>query len=602
MFFGLLSFVLVAGIAFFQALQGVYSAIIMAVLTMVSAALAVNFYHPLATACLAQLPSGWGQYIDAISLATLFFVTLVLLRTVADRVLRGNIVIQPIPDRILAGVISFPTAMVIVGMASISMQMLPFDQTLMMFTRYNMETGARASLFPKADDFTASVLTGLSKGALSGDTEFGMFHDDWPGELSAQRMGVQHESKQTAPENSVSIVKAWAFDKPLLEKQFTLKGFRLYEAKMGVEVKGKRLPQSGMRYIAMLVNINGEGADDDRTTRIGWGQVRLVGFVGGNTKRPQSYYLMGFKDVDVPGEWNVIRKYVPVRPTKEDEQENQATSTLRNYGLVTREKTQMPLGLVFEVPDDFKPWFVEYKRWGRVAVPELTKDQPAEAPAAAGAAAVDSNGNPVARSGWHSQFQVDFDRSGFNDTMPFSVAMAAGTKQVDGAEISQGRITKGTIYGTIGRGEATDLDSKTNGRLASVQGFFVPNDRRLFRLECKLEAAQTALLQSVFGAVQGVMQRFVVDAQGQNHFPVGQYIILDGQPGQEVELMYDCESEQTAGGYAKPFQHMNPNQLAGKTVRIGFLFMVPAGTQLKQFEVGGGAIEAQNLTRFTAPQ
>jgi hypothetical protein len=255
------------------------------------------------------------------------------------------------------------------------------------------------------------------------------------------------------------------------------------------------------------------------------------------------------------------------------------------------------------VPDDFTPWMLEYKRWGRVAVPPLAKDKPVET--AESAAATDASANAagaVARAGWHSQFQIDAARSGFNDALPFTVTMAAGAKQVEGATISQARITTGSIYGTVGRDDASDLDSRTNGRLAMVQGFYVPADKRLFRLECKLESAQTGLLQSIFGSVQGIVQRFVVDMQGRNHFPVGQYVILDGQPGQMVELMYDYESEQTAGGFAKPFQNLNPSQLAGKTVRVGFLFFVPPGTQLKQFEVGGGAIEAQNLSQYTAPQ
>ena len=58
---------LVAGIAFFQIIQGLFSALIMTILTILCAALAFTFYEPLA----ALLHSRQAAYADAGALLAL---------------------------------------------------------------------------------------------------------------------------------------------------------------------------------------------------------------------------------------------------------------------------------------------------------------------------------------------------------------------------------------------------------------------------------------------------------------------------------------------------------------------------------------------------
>jgi len=82
--------VLFAGVAFFQTIQGAFSALLMLVLTLLSAAVAVNFYGPISREyLLANIP----DYADATALVVLFAATLVILRTVADNFISGNVVV-----------------------------------------------------------------------------------------------------------------------------------------------------------------------------------------------------------------------------------------------------------------------------------------------------------------------------------------------------------------------------------------------------------------------------------------------------------------------------------------------------------------------------
>lgn len=605
MVFILVTLLLVLGIAFFHSLQGVYSALMMIVLTILSAAVAVNFYAPLSHAVWAHLPEGWMGYTDALSLAVLFFGTLVVLRTVADNVVRGNIILNVWVDRGVAGAISLPMALLVVGIGSLSFQMLPFHDQLLLFERFDNE-GNRSSIFPNADGFAAWMAGALSANALSGGKEFSMLHPDWPGELSAQRIGVQHESRHVVAPDTARAVRAWRLDQPLMVKEHAYQG-QGYSRRLQINVKERRPAQSGHYYLAVAMELDPKAADSDKRHRFGWGQVRLVGFPEFDDRRenPQNYYLIGFEDLDLPGDWNFMRMEVPWE-VKKDEYD-QEYITYRNYGVIGRLQANAPqtFRVVFEVPEGFQPWFLEYKRWARSPMPKLSEGE--EAPASEAAPteegqAPPTDANRVARPGWRSQYQIDYDQTGPTDALPFRLTARAGaqTAGTEDAEVKQMRFSRGTVHGELGTNSPSALDATTEGRMAVVKSFFVPADKSLFRLACRLDGAQTTLLRQVFGAVQGVTQRYLVDSQGNKHLPVGQYVIYNQDGGGSyVELQYDPELAQMSS-HNKPFRHVNINQLQGKDVQIGFLYLLEPGTRLERFEVGGGPVEAQNLQGLVA--
>ena len=79
--------ILVLAITFYQALHGLFSSVIMCFLTVLSAALAFALYEPIYASFLVDHQPEHGR---AIALMGVFIVTLLVLRTIVDVVIPGN--------------------------------------------------------------------------------------------------------------------------------------------------------------------------------------------------------------------------------------------------------------------------------------------------------------------------------------------------------------------------------------------------------------------------------------------------------------------------------------------------------------------------------
>ncbi len=582
------------GIVFFQTIQGAYSALIMMVLTFLSAAVAVNYYGPISKAYLLDMIP---EYADAAALIVLFSFTLVVLRSVFDNFVRGNIVIWEWPDRIVAVALSIPTALVLVGIATISLQMLPFDTQLMFFNRYSDDGNklVRSGLL-FTDDAASWFLKRFSRGCLEGSQDFGLAHPDWPGEISAQRVAVQRESRHAVMPDTVRVTHLWKREAPLLVKEYALKAGSYRGAAMGktITVKDKRSAASGNYYLVARMELQSKAADPDGKHRFGWGQIRLVGFIGPDRKSPVNYYAIGVRDPDLPGEFNYMRVTVKEPPPANDDE---AEPEERNYGLISRENASgtASFDVVFEVPENFTPWFLEYKRWARTGgLPKVADKGPDtdETPKAG-----DEKGSVgKAGAGMHVDFVIDPDRTKFTDELPFLLTTASGNGKVGNseAEISSSKYVRGQVSGRVGTNDPDALDGRTGGRMIVVRSFQVPQDKRLLRMECVFTPMQTQFLNKIFGTLQTtVLQKKAISTQGKVYMPIGQYAMVEEGAGKLVELIYDPESDES--GRLEPFRTINVGQMQNKNVRVGFLFLVEPGTQMSHFELGGAPFQVQTL-------
>ncbi len=563
MIFIIIALLLFAGIAFFQALQGTFSALIMAVLTIVSAGIAINYYAPLSQSYLLGHVPDYG---DACMLAGLFFILLVILRTLTDNFIRGNIVTYGLPDRLFAGLVSIPTSLVIVGVGILSIQMLPFDEQLMLFNRFTydvQEPGklVRNGIFPYADDFAAGFASMLSDGSLSSEESFGLVHPDWPGEICANRIGVQRESKHVAMPGSVKVLRAWRFDRVLLIKKYPEPERGWSSRKQEIKVIGKYEPKDGHYFVGMQLEISPKAADGDGYLRFSWGQVRIVGFRGLNRQKTYDYYLVGMQDEDIPAEYNYMRVKVPLPLPKDDDE---APVRYRNYGFVSREKVSGPVdvNVVFELPDDFTPWFVEFKRWARTNVPKIEDSEDQESVGANGSEENESaRTGEVLRKGWRAPVHLDADATGYIDDLPADIASAVGVSSID-----------------------------------------VPADKSLLRVEGEFTPAASRLLRPIFGAVQSISQVYVVDDSGKRYFAVGKYIVLKRADGSLTgELVYEPEFGEIEGRL-RPFRKLHLADLNNSNGgRVGFFFLIPHGVRIVRFEAGGRPFQAQAINVPPAP-
>lgn len=589
MAFVIATFVLVAGITFFLAIHGTFSALIMSILTVLSAAIAVNYYGPLSEALLFET---MPDYADPCCLGGLFLITLTLLRILADRLIRGNITFYPWADRIMSGCLSLPTALLLVGLSSITFQMLPFTEDLLLFNRFDKKTGERESIFPYADDFAAGFVGFLSKGSLAGKEEFGLLHPDWPGEVSAQRVAIQYESRHAVPANCIKVKKTWRLDEPLQVLRFNVTGgLRRYNMKVKSRPDGTRQPDGDNYYLVVRLELQPGAADPDGHYRFSWGQVRLVGTHERARQTPVNYYIVGFDSPHADNRPTYMRVKLPVMPEDEDEDDIDEFPE-RNYGVVS---TNKEYNLVFEVREGFKPWFIEYKRWGRAYMPR----------AAETAGAADDIDRDTAEStqerregkGWTPGFTIDYERTGFINELPFELTARSGSATISpSGEISAGRFRTGTIHGWIERGQPNDLDAQD----VVIGEFDVPSDKRFFRIECRIDPAKTRLLRNIFGSVQKIVRRSVTTQGGKTYFAAGKYAMIIGDQGTQVELQYDPEFYEVRSG-PQPFTQVSPQHARRGQVRVGFLFLIDPGVQLDSFEVGGRPFKPQDISEYTAP-
>ncbi len=211
----LLALALLIGIAFFQVIQGLFGALIMAILTVLSAIVALGYYEQLAEMIYEHQPA----HADAAALIALFVIPLLTLRIVFDMFVRGNVVLGVWADRIGGGILGLITGSVTVGILMIAMQMLPFGPSMFTYRPFDDSLQRASSLAPfYCDEFTAGLMKMVSAGSLAGETAFGDSHDDIMLEAFCARNHAEMFGRvDAAPAALVSADAFQAFsDKPNL--------------------------------------------------------------------------------------------------------------------------------------------------------------------------------------------------------------------------------------------------------------------------------------------------------------------------------------------------------------------------------------------------
>jgi uncharacterized membrane protein required for colicin V production len=200
----LLALALIAAITFFQVVNGLFSALIMTVLTVLCAALACCYYEPLAEATLggtAQAP-----YAKGAALLALFVIPLLALRIVLDRVQRRNLVLGMWADRIGGGALGLITAMILVGILTIVLQLLPFGESIMGYRSHGPDLRRHHRLAPLyPDEFTLGMFNLLSRTSLGVGKPFSEVHNDLLLESFCMRNSAGKNGTRLAPADCLKI-------------------------------------------------------------------------------------------------------------------------------------------------------------------------------------------------------------------------------------------------------------------------------------------------------------------------------------------------------------------------------------------------------------
>lgn len=355
----LIALAVVLGIAYSQVVQGLFSALIMTILSIVSAAFAFIYCEPLAELLYKTQPA----YADGAALIVLFVLSLLGLRLLYDRFLSANVTLGVWADRIGGGVLGLITGMLLVGMLMIAAQMLPFGQTVLGYRPFDDSLQRDQSLMPfRPDQFTLGVMEGLSAGALKEDRRLGEIHQDLLLEGFCARNTAGKAGRVDALTDSLKIVSVF---EPPTENTFTSWMNELPpDAILGRDATTK--------VVVVRVTVGDSARGDDDWWRLSATHFRLVTIKAekmvpssapaGRSCYPVAYLLYR------GGKWD------PIVPPKEGTAVQYAKLIVERSS--TGNANQLTIDWVYRIPLDEKPDYLVFRRVAKAEAKTATKSNP----------------------------------------------------------------------------------------------------------------------------------------------------------------------------------------------------------------------------------
>ena len=158
---------------YWWSMQGLFSASIHLILTIMAGVIAFSFWEPLSSLFLGFMPeSAWG-----IGLMLPFGLSLLMMRFALDKLVPGNLNFPPIADNIVGGLCGFLSGCITTGILIMGMQMMGFSSFFGYqpyalnengeVVAYKDNRGNSKSLWLKVDQSTASFFNLLSNNAFA---------------------------------------------------------------------------------------------------------------------------------------------------------------------------------------------------------------------------------------------------------------------------------------------------------------------------------------------------------------------------------------------------------------------------------------------------
>lgn len=616
MWFSLFATVLILAIVFYEGLQGLFTALINCVLAIMAASLAFGLYEDLYFNFLKDHQPDHGR---AIALLSIFIVSLLVLRTLFDIFIKGNLQFPVYVDRAGGGLFGFITGMIIVGMLSIGFEMLPFGNTVLSFARLSLvDTSTnqpvsdaelaevnpadleyvRQSPWLRQDDFTVSLVSHLSANSLRGRNQLGDVYPDFTAHAYRSRARLGDDMQPTAS-GSMEVEGYWV----LKPNEFnTRERLNKQDRKKITPVPTKASPAPGHERIGVRVSFRFRSAQDVDKLNFTPEQVRLVAR-DGRSGQVSEHLLIGINE---PKAANKLIKLW-------------AAELLQR----SLDSKNNKLELVFEVPTGIEldeGSFIEVKQNLRASVTQEDKLDKPRPGALAGAGGSRANGRPSAESGTQSSSRSpgngggstsrrpqgvsnvsspDHDRvSGIgparealvSDQLPFKrpLTQYGGTAQVSGGAIQGGRVVAPLT---------DDWQPLEGGDEAPIERIQVPSDMRLIQVSVEKLQPGSVLGKAMGFARDNIADYKLYDQRGEAHLPVGMYGIakVGGKPTFELILLDDIARQDDAV-FAKlpPFERIKRQDFKDDYA-LYFIYQVKSGTRATKIYTGRTDV---NLEKF----
>ncbi len=575
----------VLGITFIHSLFGLFSGIINVFCTITALAVAFGCAEPLTRAVAGNLPVP-PEYVVPAALVLLFVVTLLVLRILADNVIRGNVRVPMYVDWAGGAVCGFVNAQICVGVMVLSFLLLPWGGRVMMYSRQerdpentiNPETGRvefhTNPLWLRSDQFTAGLFSLLSQGSLRGDIPFASVYPNFPEWVFWTGNQVQSESSPTPvrdgktdgfDEKGIKVETWWTQTAPLAAEYTRYrKEYPTKHTSKPPFAPQELKPDSGKHLLGARLTLNSAAADQDKGAAC-------------HRFRPSNIRLVG--DIVQPDGSLEPREYVPAVLGGADSNLGDMLRIVEiddNFSVPAAGET--PIDAYFEVDEGFKPRFVEYRRYARAPL----TGQPAKTPPAE-RLAVGAKTQKATDTGHGPARFIDAvvrEGSGGLDRLPLAIARDKLTGDV---ELKGDLFVSGRVWG-----ERAALGEGAGNK---VEKFEQPEDKRIFQLQTKPRKAQS-LFGKVFNFVGARTNQYhAVDREGTSYMLAGYYAIVKRDGKDFVELYFSPDPEGTGSRGMVDLKEVKFNELEHDDSILGLIFLVPPGKTIVAVQSQGGRVD-----------
>lgn len=562
---------LVLGMTFFNSIFGLFSGLINVFCTIVSLCVAYGFFETL-NGVMVQSMGLHPAYATPSALIGLFVITLIILRTAADNLIRGNVRVPAAVDWVGGGLCGFVNAMCVTGILVSGFTMLPFGPSAAGFEREVRTTSKvngrnafeRNSVWFAPDAFAAGLFSMISSGSAKGETEFASAYPSFPLWVSWSGNTLQQESSPAVfsdkdgdgVKDGIAVEKWW-------EHKGGVEGF--YRSNVATRLEDPKYePQTytaapGNQLIGMNITLKRASADREKMNAIHNFRPTMLRLVGRDARGPWQGTPVVIVGADK------VKSGAP-RVTDPD-----STFSLQADGDVN-------LDLYFEVPSTFQPSFVEYRRFARAEVGASNKGKtPTPRTLTVRTPQEQEMFNNISNAGFLNGATMASD-TGDNEKLPFGMSPegAAGPDVVLNA--GDGKFVSGRLQGS-------------RQKLASRQGekqidsIARPEGKRIVQVRVRPREART-LAGDVFNFTAQLDQYFLVDGNN-NRYPLAGYFGMMKRGGDDyLELFFTPDPVDSGFRGMIDFKTMKPKDLIeGRDESVlGLIFVVPPGITFTRIE------------------
>lgn len=587
----------------FWVYQGFFSGLLMFFAGVISLMVAFAYFEPVNSLWSEGLGPGIGL---PLAFMLLFLVSLLLLRTIFDRAIKHNVRLPVYLDRAGGGACGFFIGLTLVGSALVAAQMLPMGSSLFGFERLVMENGRleRKNLFFKPDNFAVGFAGMLSGERFGGENELDVAKPDYLLDLYLARANP-HSGERTFVEPDSLRVKAFWETNQISDVSQRVEGDKLVR-------EFTPAPPAGLddKFLVARVQVSVGASKNSADIRFRTPQFRVVGpppASNGASPDPIVYPAVGMSDLYTHRGhgWTEVTREQARRLVRFGPQTDFILSPSISRAVASDVRSETvnayQFDVAFEVPRDFEPWYVEFKRGARVELSKKLKlDQPPE-----DASVADGGGSTVQRAPDKTEKKPKAPKvgpaPGGNVHVADAIEEGTGVSArlpfpLDGDESVVRRNLRGRRLGEGHFWVQVPTEKPSN----AVTEFEVPEGKRMVQIAASRKDALSLFGKALSFAANVAAQIRVRTDDGRDYFAQGVYAAAPFGDDLLIEIQYWPASELPERCLKQPLKITKSVLTNAPPDRrlYGYIFIVDPGVRLVSFNAGSrlGGDQSLNIT------